>query len=297
MEAIPEDFLRTVVFLCTDKVTPSGSHIPKATGFFVRTKDSPIWLNYVVTARHCIEKARSTSSKLYVRMNCCDGKFEEFPTEVDDWFIHDRADVAAIPFVPESKRKLDFAVYRIEDSIGGAPDYKATVERFGQQQEIRPRIGHQVYFLGLFTEEYGERRNLPVARFGHISRMPTPIRTKICETWYTLTAYLMEFHSLGGYSGSPVFVMYPTVVQDSRTYQVDLTWANGLMGILSGHYEIKEDGDKEAEYYEDIETTMNSGMALVTPSVAIKELLMRSDLVENRKELMRIVDSQGKPNS
>src|SRR5207253_3257650 len=33
-------------------------------------------------------------------------------------------------------------------------------------------VGDEVFFVGLFVQHAGEARNLPMARFGHISRMP-----------------------------------------------------------------------------------------------------------------------------
>lgn len=214
MEAIPEEYLKTVVFLCVDEPTANGTQrVPKATGFFVRVPldDSTNQaVDYVVTARHCIYKAQRYG-QVYIRENLKSGHFLELPTKVEDWFLHDNADVAAIPLLrsalPPSVQPTDTdqISLKLNDFVGGSPDYKYIGDtRFGSV-EIQPRVGHQVYFLGLFTEHYGTEHNLPIARFGHISRMPDWLDIEMNNTHLKIVAYLAEFQSWGGHSGSPVF--------------------------------------------------------------------------------------------
>ncbi len=65
---------------------------------------------------------------------------------------------------------------------------------------------HTVFFVGLFAQDYGRQQNLPVARFGQISRMPIePVTFKYPGGVTTKAlAYLVECRSWGGHSGSPV---------------------------------------------------------------------------------------------
>jgi hypothetical protein len=307
MQAIPEEYLRMVVFLCVNEEHQGNiKRIPKATGFFVRVPiegASNKFLDYIITARHCIEEAQKYHD-LFIRMNCKTGKFVEFPTKTDKWFRHDSADVAAIPFVPDFQAlkiepaNLDFGSYRINDTVGGSPDYKYKGESEFGKIEIKPSTGHQVYFLGLFTQHHGLEHNMPIARFGHISQIPTTIDMVINETKISIIAYLMEFQSWGGHSGSPVFFLYPTIVQTEiplingngkRTgipKSVDLIWISGLIGLVSGHYDIKKEAQKTGDIGE-IQIDQNSGIAIVTPSESITQLLMRDDLKENRIELFK----------
>lgn len=304
MEAIPDKYMKTVAFLCVDEPSTgeANKRIPKATGFFVRVPiegSNVLSIDYVVTARHCIEKARQYGN-IYIRGNRKIGGFIEFPTKVDDWYTSDDADVAAIPLLrkalPHDTKPQDLEIISIEISavLGGPPDYKSTIISSYGEMEIQPRIGHQIYFIGLFTEHYGEERNLPIARFGHISRMPDWIDIKTHGIHSRIIAYLVEFHSWGGHSGSPVFFLYPSVVQDEITLKgiersiltnVRLRWTSGLMGLVSGHYDIKEDAEKTGEYYGEVQFAMNSGIAIVTPAQAIKNLLMREDIVKEREEI------------
>ena len=204
MEAVPEEYLKTVVFLCVDEQTANGTHlVPKATGFFVRVTlegSNSDALDYVVTARHCIEEARPYGH-IYIRENLKKGSFLNLKTKVEDWFLHDNADVAAIPVLRSAlppniqSTDTDQVSLKVSDFVGGSPDYKYVGEtRFGSV-EIQPRVGHQVYFLGLFTEHYGTERNLPIARFGHISRMPDWLDIEMNNTHLRIMGYLAEFYS------------------------------------------------------------------------------------------------------
>jgi hypothetical protein len=304
MEAIPDKHMKTVAFLCVDEPSmgQANKRVPKATGFFVRVPlegSKVLTLDYVITARHCIEEARQYGN-IYIRGNRKIGGFIEFPTKVDDWYTSDDVDVAAIPLLhtalpPDTKpQDLDLVSIKIGAFIGGPPDYKSTVSSSYGEMEIQPRIGHQIYFIGLFTEHYGEERNLPIARFGHISRMPDWIDIETLGTHSRIVAYLVEFHSWGGHSGSPVFFLYPSVVQDEITLKgisrgiltgVHLRWTSGLMGLVSGHYDIKREAEKTGEYYGEVQFAMNSGIAIVTPAQAIKNLLVREDIVKERAEI------------
>ena len=315
MEAVSEESLRTVVFLCVDQSDSVGTRrLPKATGLLVTVpvENSPNHtVHYIVTARHCIDEARQFKC-LYVRMNRKTGKFAEFPTNIEDWYTHDRADVAAIPITsipPSSDVKpedLDLASILISSFVSGAPNYECVLSGQYRHKVIQPRVGHQVYLLGLFTEHHGEGRNLPIARFGHISRMPDKLNVKINETDVSIIAYLIEFHSIGGHSGSPVFFMYPMVVEDYRTLQLEdgklnipiatnFVWHTGFMGLVSGHYPVPEKAKRTGEFTRiegDIRTNLNSGIAFVTPAEAVTQLLMREDLMEHRKEFKKMAESQ-----
>ena len=315
MEAIPEEYMKVVAFLCIDDTTEQGiRHVPKATGFFVNTplEDSRnIAITYVVTARHCIEKAREYG-QIYIRLNRKDGDFIELPTNIDDWYLSDSDDVAAIPFLrsdlpPSIKHTdLDIASFKTSDFVGGSPDYKFIGDTPLGKVEIRPRVGHQVYFLGLFTEHYGETRNLPIARYGHISRMPDWLDSEIDNTRCHIVAYLVEFHSLGGHSGSPVFFLYPEILIEQVHLQlidkkqldipadVNLGWVTGFMGLISGHYDIEQQARKTGDILGEIQYKLNSGIAIVTPAEAVMNLLMREDMVGYREKLRKDIESRKK---
>src|SRR5258705_8778907 len=59
---------------------------------------------------------------------------------------------------------------------------------------------------GLFLGHHGKSRNVPIVRFGTVSAMPG----ELLESTYTNKphqSYVIESRSLGGLSGSPVFLI------------------------------------------------------------------------------------------
>ncbi len=310
MVAVPEEFIKTVFFLCVDKLGDGGvsRRTPAATGFFVRVPlegGQGLAVDYLVTARHCVEDARAGGSDaLYIRFNKKVGGFTEIETRIDDWIPHDSADVAAIMALPSAlpngltSADIETAGLKLAHFVGPGPDYRFVGESVGiGDVDIQPRVGHEVFFLGLFTEHAGSERNVPIARFGHIARMPDLIDIKHRDQWFKTIAYLVEFHSIGGHSGSPVFFLYPmTVGTPQRDEATDTNWmeydsahVTGFMGLVAGHYPILSDATSGMS---DTQVELNSGIAIITPACAVKELLMRDDFIMKREKLRDKVESQ-----
>lgn len=302
MIRVPEEHLKSVVFLCVDKENNEGKTIrtPSATGFYVRvplSKDA--WVVYLVTARHCIDEARQYG-KLYVRTNLKTGVYEDAETIPESWHAHPSADVSAIPIssikLPDSVKPqdLDQRSVAIESFVGSRPhyDYEAKISN-AETIRIRPDVGHQVFFVGLFTQHYGRERNLPIARFGHISRMPAKVKMKLPGNIdFEGIAYLVECQAWGGNSGAPVFFLYPFLSLDrlklpSKVGVVTnamLLWHCGLLGLVNGHYPVREKAEKTGDISE-VEMDLNSGIAIVTPAEAIRQLLMEDEeLIEQNEE-------------
>ncbi|MEE9261826.1 MAG: hypothetical protein V3U95_04520, partial [Dehalococcoidia bacterium] len=307
MVAVPEAYLRSIGFLCVDEPDGYGNmhRTPKATAFFVRVPlESTIAkasVDYLVTARHCIEEAMSYGS-IFIRWNRKQGPFIEVETRCADWHLHDNADVAAILMLPTVLPKgtqitdFDSASLSINEFVGAGPYYEFKGETQSDigpiSVEVRPTVGYEAFFLGLFTQHYGEDRTLPIARFGHISRMPGLLDMKHPDgSKFQALAYLMEFQSWGGHSGSPVFFLHPMIIEDHSNVQggwvttaVNHVHVSGFMGLISGHYDISKQAKTTGETWGTVQTSLNSGIAIVTPAEAVRQLLMREDIVKQRKE-------------
>ena len=312
MVDVSDEFLSCVCFLCVDEPDKSGAvgPVPTATGFFVGvplgSTRSPR-SRYVVTARHCIEQARAGGKNtIYIRFNRKTGDFIEVPTRVDDWLEHDTADVAAIhvssdalPGGLESK-DVDAASLSMSAFVGPGPHYEweGEIPDYGKKV-IRFVVGHEIYLTGLFTEHYGKERNLPIARFGHISRMPGTVEIESAGGRAQITAYLAEFQSWGGQSGSPVFFWHPMMAQTDVTDNggntirttYDLIHATAFLGLVHGHYDIPS--KQETKDIGEVQLKLNSGIAIVTPAEAVRQLLMREDLVEDREKIRKDFESSG----
>ncbi len=293
MLRIPEENLRCVAFLTVDE--PDGNNVihrvPKATAFFVgvRAEDTPHRVDYIITARHCIEEA-GANRPLFIRFNTVASGYIEVETNTNDWFASESDDVAIVMGKPGglppgiTHKEIDGNSISLSAFVGADYWYRGPAPEIGQI-EIQPGVGNEVYLTGLFTADFGESRNLPVARFGHISRMPSRIELLSGNIRFDVVAYLMEFHSWGGQSGSPVFFVYPITIQGTDG-GFDTGYISGLLGLVSAHYDIKRAAGTTGDILGDILVPLNSGMAVVTPAEAIRQLILRDDVMQQRKELI-----------
>lgn len=275
---IPEEQLNTAIFVCIDKEDSSGTpqRQPIGTAFRTVIKGTPTWDGYIVTAAHVLDGIGNRP--FYLRFNT-DISFDDIETHRDDWFIHDSADVALTRV-----RWGVYTMYSIYPETFVEADYRI---RIGQQLlqglarpgeiQITVEAGNQVSVAGLFVQYYGETKSLPIARFGHISRMPSePVKFKgPGEIYSEQPVYLVELQSWGGLSGSPVFCHY----QATQAMPFEVTV---FLGLISGHFDITQKASTSDDIVGNVTVAINSGIALVTPAEAVRELLMRDDVIEER---------------
>jgi hypothetical protein len=88
-------------------------------------------------------------------------------------------------------------------------------------------------------------------------------------------AYLIEFHSHGGLSGSPVYVHRRVAVLP----EVELI---NLLGLVSGHFDLDQVAETTGDIDGTVTVAINAGIGVVTPAEAVRELLWRDDVVEER---------------
>jgi hypothetical protein len=313
MVAIPEAFIKSAVFLCVEEGSKAGvmKLIPKATAFLVSIpiEGTTGHVAYFVTARHCLYEARAEGhDTIYLRFNMREGTaYVEVPTRIDDWDVSTSSDVAAIIFIPAylpgGKTFYDFDLVAFDSDyfVGPGPEYQYVPKEVDTGGPVQPRIGTELFFIGLFTQQYGKEKNLPIARFGHVARMPSMIKFEDHGgTTYESPAYLAEFHSWGGHSGSPVYfleqrtLLNPEVDEHGKpTGRVrrDYGWISGFLGMVSGHYEIGKKATTTGGLGT-VETALNSGIATVIPAEAIRLLLVRDDMVKRRAELKAEIESK-----
>lgn len=240
--------------------------------------------SYAVTARHCIEEIEkySCDGKAYLRYNTRSGGMEYVETLLKEWKFHsnDRIDVACINI-----RLGPNVAHRV------LPTTMALTKR--RIEEYHVGLGDEIFFVGLFREHSGQLRNVPIVRVGNIAAMPEePVRTR---RYGSMDAYLIEARSIGGLSGSPVFVH---VDPQARTEPGTTLIYTGkgrpsnffLVGLIHGHWEhedssVAEDGGLNS---------INMGIAVVVPFQVINEVLnceeyasFRATWLENRNRARR----------
>lgn len=315
---IHPDLLNATVFLCADVPNKDGSGMARqaaATGFFVEVpndKNPSLSWTYVVTARHCIRDRKATDT-IYIRVNTAVSppsdsvqKYIDIPTRPDRWFTDKDADVAAFPLPVEGKYALSYRAIKLHWFVSADHKFRPTGPEFDQRLRrlasdgLPIYVGDQLFFTGLFAQSAGTKSNLPIVRFGNISRMPQDEPVNIhSEVWGddAIRAYLAECHSWGGHSGSPAFWHWEysqarPVLIGPNEYENALTarsWVMALLGLVSGHFDIPSD----AKQANGISTNLNAGIAIITPAEDIRRLLMENPLVlqdrEDRREAATIM--------
>ena len=196
---VDDELRKSVVFI--GQIGPNG-FIPVGTGFVVSADTMGMRFDHVVTARHNLEMIQGET--VYIRVNKIGGGADTVQTKRSEWrFIKDRKggryiDVAVLPTrgVAIDGSKLD--VRPIPDPLILPSEDEAS--------RMDLMAGAPVVTIGLFTSHYGEAHNIPIVRQGNIATMRDPANMVSTTRGY-MDAYLVELRSLGGLSGSPVFLL------------------------------------------------------------------------------------------
>jgi hypothetical protein len=291
---VHKQILDSVVFLGW----PSGNgFVAHGTAFVVTIREGSFAFAYFVTCKHVVEPYKDRFDKepndkpIYIRVNQLDGPPKTIKTICSDWICHaDRfVDIAIYPF--------DVNRYSAEGALQlGLLSLPGMLPNTVQQQEIG--VGDDIFIVGLFAGRVGERRNIPVVRLGSIAAMPLePIEFGSPRK----PAYLVETRSLGGTSGSPVFL-------DMMPKGNRIAWGNPpknpdtghmilpykLLGMLIGSHSgrYREDFARHADDAENVipeDAEFNAGISVMLPMSQVLEVIEqlkghRASAVEERRK-------------
>jgi hypothetical protein len=230
---------------------------------------------YGVTARHVIEHAPCEDGVFYLRINNNSGGWQRVETRKDSWKLHDNeaVDVAAVSYT--HAEWADMRAFSLDSLVS--------------QQVINDQligIGDEVATIGLFHHHYGRARNIPIVRIGNIAAMPEEeVRTAIGFT----DAFLIESRSIGGLSGSPVFVYSGIQQRIKGSTEIGFnpdSWNFRLLGIIQGHWDVHESNVAVAPVPGDSGNQINVGIAIVTPATRIIQLLNNDVFIQQREQLI-----------
>lgn len=269
---LPEEIRKSVFFV--SYLTENGYKFA-GNGFFVSmslANDPNRMFVYLITAKHVIVEATRAciDGKIWLRINTKNG-FEYVASEETSWQTHPEdysIDAAVLSWAPDSAY-FDYLTIPISLIIN---EEVISKEGIG--------LGDEVFLIGLFVNHHGRKKNIPIARFGNIAAMPEePIATR----WFgDMEAYLIEARSIGGLSGSPVFVYLPGV----------RVRGNGLgmggrafywLGLMHGHWDLpvlKEDMVVEDNISKE---AVNMGIGIVVPASKILEIINSSFFMKLRE--------------
>jgi hypothetical protein len=290
---VPDLITHSPVFLV---VEDEGRDRMAGTGFFVSWPSEGLpghTHGYLVTARHCVEQAKRYGS-MYVRINsrvvsgspkvgdyteaelakqAADAELIEIEAPAK-WHFHDDPvnDVAVLPMTPPVAKFM----FLVASEESFATDEVVTRESIG--------VGDDLLVVGLFTSHHGRTMNRPIVRAGIIAAMPEePVEDQYSGEFFD--AYLAEVRSVGGLSGSPVWlVISPGRIapgQEGREHRLHFY----LLGLIRGHWKKDEDwlsdfGDTEME-------SLNTGIAIVTPIQRALDIIQSKELKKQRKDIDR----------
>lgn len=278
---VPDDIRKCVGFI---GYTKDGQRRLAGTAFFVSyeigtvEQGQPAFV-YLITAKHVIDKIRDKAAdRVEVRLNFKDGKAKWIDTNIGEWVFHpddDTVDVAVLQVVIPDALQVDYRRYSVE---GFATDETLKEEWVG--------VGDEVFLTGLFINHYGLQANIPIVRVGNIAAMPGE-KVEV-EGFGLIDAYLVEARSIGGLSGSPVFVYTGPLRLKDRKLDIPIGQNKEfkifyLLGLMHGHYDVKPLPDEAAADALNKET-VNMGIAIVVPSAKILEVLNQPMLKKKREE-------------
>lgn len=285
---VPDEVRKCVAFVCYH----DGKDIKFAgTVFFINVPTQEIGrsFGYAVTAKHVIVKITQESSdgKVLIRVNRKQGPSTFIVTHTSDWRFHPNdpsIDVAAVPLIPPED---------ITDHLRIPSEMVVTKETINQEQI---GVGDEVFLTGLFVNHYGRERNHPVVRTGNIALMPDePVYTRDLGA---IEAYLIEARSVGGLSGSPVFVHLGT----SRLFGNQVKLATGrifyLLGMMQGHWEAHLPEQQTQSQDALNNEYVNMGIAIVIPISKVMETINQEAFMQKRArvlEALRELREQGLP--
>lgn len=272
MIRVPDEIRKGVAFLMVSSTGREADVRPVGTAFWIQGPTGERGgARYLVTARHVIDSARAKGfEELWLRVDTAAGGVEFLRVPHDDWCLADSTDCADDVAVLELTldARYDYATYPFRLLGSGAMVQEAGVD-----------AGDPVFMPGLFATHYGRERNRPIVRWGSIAAMADePIPTRLGN----LEAYLIEVRSIGGLSGSPVFVSLDP--DGANMFKARLSDEEGrigyfLLGLIHGHFDVQAPATTEATGVE----RMNMGIAMVVPSERILRILAQPE-VEDRRQ-------------
>jgi hypothetical protein len=272
---VPDEIRKCVAFLAYD--SPADGEILTGTAFFLILEEDGQQFGYLVTAAHIIEgmKSKGFGDEILVKVNKNDGVTAKLTTHFADWRFHPNnpvIDVAVLPIA--SVQGLDMLFYPAQNTV---TEHVKSKEGIG--------LGDEVFVVGLYTKHSGRRKNIPIVRIGNIAAMPDePLVASRGE----MDGYLVETRSIGGISGSPVFVNLGAL----RARNTNIILGAGpwfyLLGLMHGRWDMKHLAPIMFEIDSDyLKQPLNSGIAIVVPVDKILEVINQPELAARRDTLRK----------
>jgi hypothetical protein len=283
MPRIRDEFLDCVIYLYPDRSAAETGEKIGGSGFLVgvQSKGLPqnFWFLYAVTNKHVINGGATT-----IRFTTTDGKTDVLETDEKAWVHHPSGDdlsVCLVSFDPKMFKfhfipKDKFLTREIMDSLNVGP-------------------GDEIFVVGRFVSHEGKQQNRPTARFGFIGQMP--FEPVVQDDGFRQESFLVEVRSIGGYSGSPVFLYVMPVVPDTfaarkvQAYGMYGEWLLGVeWGMLLNWEPVRNERAEPVNPNNprSMRVPINTGMMGAVPVWKLAEMLDNGAIADFRIEQERI---------
>jgi hypothetical protein len=289
---IPHNILDSVCFIGV--VFADGPNAGKfrslGTGFFVVVKQEGWEFAYIVTAKHVLDEVtRSGCPHPTARLNKRSGKaFDLVALNPGDQWITWQSQAVDLAILPVAVDEREFRYQAI-------PLEMLLTNKLIEHHSIG--LGDELFSVGLFALRTGKQRNIPIVRTGIIAALPETDEpfTKKGEPYH---AYLVEMRSIGGLSGSPVFVFLDRYRTADANLPEGKDWIYFCLGLIRGHWDLKRETDDSAP---DVALgfskgeNLNTGIAVVTPSQYIEAILNSPVFKEKRQTFINMQNEKNEP--
>jgi hypothetical protein len=270
-----------------------GSFVVDGTAFFGYVTEEEQDFHYIITCTHVVwperaelpkEYSGSPSGKISLRVNLENGEPKVFESDRSEWVFHKDKWVDICAFAVDARRSEE------ADKVDWAPINLGTLCVTPENaSQYGLSLGDEIFMTGAFVGRIGERKNIPVVRIGNIAAMPSePVDNAAPRA----PAYLIEIRSLGGFSGSPVFLNLQSsrhnrrlifgpvkiIPQDGSEEKEVVLVPYRLIGMMLASHRGKHPGDFISEGETDIripgDAEFNAGIGVVMPAEQIVRFLM-----------------------
>ena len=265
---VSNELLKSVGFVSTGE----NMHDYRGTAFVVGIPfDESSGLLHLVTAKHvALAIPRGDAC---IAVNAKDGQPRWIKQNDTPWFFH------------PSDPSIDVAVLPLATDMVSAYDIRhIPVQMFATEEIINREnigLGDELVNVGLFRPFSGSAEILePIVRIGNLAMMP---KSRIpSSTFGSIEAYLAEGRSMGGLSGSPVFVRstvnMPGQNQHGEPAQLSGLGVMRLLGLIHGHW------DAPADFTAGDPKPVNMGVSIIVPAQKILEVLYCPELCAMREQ-------------
>lgn len=262
---------------CVGFVSPPNSQTYIGTTFIVgvKGKSGNAYL-HAVTAKHVAEEVNGKN--FLIGINFKDGEAGWFGSDMK-WWYHptepDTVDAAATIYTPSERADVEY----VPETIFATAD---RIKHYGIG------VGDEINVVGLFTRFSGSTKHIPIVRTGNVAMMPSD---KLPINGDEADVYLVEGRSIGGLSGSPVFVRHTVSMEAIAPGTGERQRISGvsqlhLLGLMRGHWDQKIGVSTiQAE-------AVNMGIAIVVPAQKILEVLNHPELVALREKYDRQIQKE-----